>query len=382
MKKERGTVPENRVGLDRLSVQILVLAGLGVVIAASFYFLDFLGALEKTDFDLPYYTVQLQNLILHRQTALTWPLFRVFVPALSIGVSQLFGISLRHAMQLLSVLFMVLLICFIYYVNRRTLKSAFYVSAFFMTFPVIMLYAGTYFIELPFMSLLFASLWFWDRYVHTGRKKDLWLTVFFSVLGLLTKEAFLVGYVIMGAYAAFFFMSKRKTFPVAYASLGLFLLALAYFNYEFLFGFVKPLVLSAITSNTVTTNFHVFGWREAVSFFLKLKGGFFHVSFNVLLTFGMTHALILFFWRRERVSRRTTMAVYFCLLYALLILIAINVATGQRYVMLCFAPSYLLFISKKIPEYIHDRRLPVFCSAHVAVNLMLTIAYVIYQNRQ
>jgi 4-amino-4-deoxy-L-arabinose transferase-like glycosyltransferase len=381
MKKERGIVPENRVGLDRLSVQILVLAGLGIVIAASFYFLDFLGALEKTDFDLPYYTLQLQDLILHRHTALTWPLFRVFVPALSIGVSRLFGISFCHAMQLLSVLFMVLLICFIYYVNRRTLKSAFYISAFFMTFPVIMLYAGTYFIELPFMAFLFASLWFWDRYVHTGSKKDLGLTVFFSVLGLLTKEAFLVGYVIMGAYATLFIRSKRKTLSVAYALVGLFLLTLAYFNYEYLFGFVKPLVLSPITTNTVTTNFHAFGLREAVSFFLKLKGGLIHVSFNVLLTFGMTHALILFFWRRERTSMRTAMAIYFGLLYALLILIAINVAVGQRYVMLCFGPSYLLFISKKVPEYIHDRRLPVFCLAHIAVNLLLTIAYVIYQIR-
>jgi hypothetical protein len=244
-----------------------------------------------------------------------------------------------------------------------------------------MLYSGTYFIELPFMALLFASLWFWDRYLHTESKKDLWLTVFFSVLGLLTKEAFLVGYVIMGAYAALFFSSKRKTFPVTYATLGLFLLALAYFNYEYLFWFVKPLVLSPITTNTVTTNFHAFGLREVVSFFLKLKGGFIHVFFSVLLTFGMTHALILFFWRRERASRRTIMAVYFGVLNALLILIAINVAVGQRYVMLCFGPSYLLFISKKIPEYIHDRRLPVFCLAHIVVNLLLISGYVIYQNR-
>jgi 4-amino-4-deoxy-L-arabinose transferase-like glycosyltransferase len=382
MKKERGIVPENRVGLDRPSVQFLVLAGLSVVIAASFYFLDFLGALEKTDFDLPYYTLQLQDLILHRQTALTWPLFRVFVPTLSIGASQLLGISFRHAMQLLSVLFMVLLVCFIYYVNRHRLKSAFYISTFFMTFPVIMLYAGTYFIELPFMALLFASLWFWDRYLHTGSKKDLWLTVLFSVLGLLTKEAFLVGYVIMGAYAVLFFGSKRKALLVGYAPLGLFLLALAYFNYEYLFGFVKPLVLSPITTNTITTNFHAIGLREAVSFFLKLKGGFIHVLLNILLTFGMTHALVCFFWRRERPSVRTAMAVYFGLLYALLIFIAMNVAASQRYVMLCFAPSYLLFISKKVPEYIHDRRLPAFCSAHVVVNLLLTIAYVIYQNRQ
>jgi len=382
MKKERGTVPEKRAGLDRLSVQVLVLAGLSVVIAASFYFLDFLGALEKTDFDLPYYTLQLQDLILHRQTALTWPLFRVFVPALSIGASRLFGISFCHAMQLLSVLFMVLLICFIYYVNRRTLKSAFYVSAFFMTFPVTMLYSGTYFIELPFMALLFASLWFWDRYLHTGGKKDLGLTVFFSVLGLLTKEAFLVGYVIMGAYATLFFGFKRKALMVAYAPVGLFLLALAYFNYEYLFGFVKPLVLSPITSNTVTTNLHALGWHEAVAFFLKLRGGFVHVTVNAALAFGMGHALVLFLWKRQPRGVRNAMLLYYALLFAVLAFISINVNVAQRYVLLCFGPSYLLFISKKIPEYIHDRRLPVFCSAHVAVNLLLISAYVMYQNRQ
>jgi 4-amino-4-deoxy-L-arabinose transferase-like glycosyltransferase len=304
------------------------------------------------------------------------------VPGLSIVASKIFAISYRHAMQVLSMLFMVLLICFIYYVNRRTLKSAFYVSAFFMTFPVIMLYAATYFIELPFMALLFASLWFWDRYVHTGRKKDLGLTVLFSVLGLLTKEAFLVGYVIMGAYAAFFFKSKRKTLPVVYALLGLFLLALAYFNYEYLFGFVKPLVLSPITTNTMTTNFHVIGWHEAVAFFLKLRGGFVHVAVNAALAFGMGHALVLFLWKRQPPGVRNAMLLYYILLFAVLAFISINVNVAQRYVLLCFAPSYLLFISKKIPEYIHDRRLPVFCSAHVAANLLLTIAYVIYQNRQ
>lgn len=365
--------------LDRPAVQIFILASIGAIITLTTISCDFIGALEKTDSDVSYYTIQLQQLILHRQTNLTWPLFRVFVPALSIVTSYFLHISYRHSMQLLSVLFMVLIVCFIYGTNRNSLKTAFYTSAFFISFPVVMLYAGTYFIELPFLAFLFASFWYWDRFLHSWKKTDFGLTAFFSILGLLTKEAFLVHFVIMGLYALFFFTYRRKTILSVYLAMGMFLTMLFYFHYEYFFSTVKHLIVNPISTNTITTNFQPLEMHDIKVFFSSFRGGFIHVVINFMLTFGMTHALIAFFWKLQT-RRRPAMLIYFGGLFLMLIFIAINMNTGHRYSLLCFAPSYLLLISKKISAFIHDRRLPLFCATNVTVNLLIVVTYAVLQH--
>jgi hypothetical protein len=244
-----------------------------------------------------------------------------------------------------------------------------------------MLYAGTFFIELPFLAFLFASFWYWDRFLHTLSKTDFGLTVLFSILGLLTKEAFLVQLVIMGLYAIVFFKSNRKTILTAYATLGLFLTALYFFNYEYLFSIVKTPVVNAITTNTFSTNFQPIAIHTIVVFFSSFRGGFIHVVINFILTFGLAHLLIAFLWKQQQARIRKAMLVYFITIFAILIFITINVNTGHRYSMLCFAPSYLLLISKKITPYIHDGRLPAFCAATVAVNLLIVVTYAILQHR-
>lgn len=366
--------------LDRPSAHIIILASMCFIIVFAGFSLDFTGALEKTDFDGPFYTVQLQKLILHRQTILAWPLFRVFVPALSIVSSHFLHISYRHSMQLLSPLFMVLIICFIYGANRHSLKTAFYTSAFLISFPVIMLYAGTYFIELPFLAFLLTSLWYWDRFLHTWAKTDFGLTLLFSIFGLMVKEAFLVHLVIMGLYAFIFFKSKRKIIAAVYVPMALLLTAVYYFQYEYLFSIVKPLVVNSFATNTITTNFHPIDMHGIVVFFSSFRGGFIHIVINFVLTFGLAHLLIAFLWKQQP-HRRAAMLIYFGALFAMLIFIAINMNTGHRYALLCFGPSYLLLISKKISAYFNDGRLPAFFAASVAVNLLLVVAYVIHQHR-
>ena len=369
------------LNLDRPSAHIIILASICFIIVLASFSLDFTGALEKTDFDAPFYTIQLQKLILHQQTILAWPLFRVFVPILSIVSSHFLHISFRHSMQLLSLLFMVLVICFIYGVNRHSPKTAFYTSAFLISFPVIMLYAGTYFIELPFLAFLLASLWHWDRFLHTWAKTDFGLTLLFSIFGLMVKEAFLVHLVIMGLYAFIFFKSKRKIIVAVYVPMALFLTAIYYFQYEYLFSIVKPLVVNSFATNTITTNFHPIEMHGIVVFFSSFRGGFIHIAINFVLTFGMAHLLIAFLWKQQQPRRRAAMLIYFGALFAMLIFIAINMNTGHRYALLCFGPSYLLLISKKIPAYFNDGRLPAFFAASVAVNLLLVVAYVIHQHR-
>jgi hypothetical protein len=366
--------------LDRPALQIFILASIGAIITLTTISCDFIGALEKTDFDVPFYTIQLQKLVLHQQTELSWPLFRVFVPALSIVTSHVFHISYRHSMQLLSLLFLILIICFIYGINRRSPKTAFYTSAFFISFPVIMLYAGTYFIELPFLAFLFASLWYWDRFLHSWTKTDFGLTVLFSIFGLLTKEAFLAHFVIMGMYALVFFKYRMKTVLAVYVPMGLFLTALYYFQYEYLFSFVKPLVINPISTNTISTNFRPIELRHIAVFFSSFRGGFIHVVINFTLTFGMAHTLIAFLWKRQEPRMRLSMAIYFGGLFVMLVFITININSGHRYSMLCFAPSYLLLISKKISALVHDRRLPAFCATHLAINLLIVISYAVLQH--
>jgi Dolichyl-phosphate-mannose-protein mannosyltransferase len=369
-----------KINLDRPAVQIIILAAICCVIVITSFSLDFVGALEKTDFDVPFYTVQLQKLILQEPTILSWPLFRVFVPALSIVSSNFLHISYRHSMQLLSLLFMVLIICFIYATNRHSPKTAFYISTFLISFPVVILYAGTYFIELPFLAFLFASLWYWDRFLHSWTKTDFGLTLLFSILGLMTKEAYLVHLVIMGLYAFVFFKSKRKIIVAVYAPMALFFIALFYFHYEYLFSIVKPVVVNPISTNTITTNFQPMGMHDIVVFFLSFRGGFIHVVINFILAFGMTHLLIAFLWKHQRPRERAPMLIYFTVLFIMLTFIAINMNTGHRYSLLCFAPSYLLLISKKITAYFHDRRLPAFCAANLVINILIVVIYAIHQH--
>lgn len=366
--------------LDRPAIQIVILVALWSIIELTGISFDFIGALQKWDKDINFYTIELQNLILHKQTSLMWPLFRAFVPTLSIATSYLVHISHRHSMELLSRLFMVALVCFFYAANRRSPKTAFYTSAFFISFPVVMLYMGTYFIELPLLAFLFVSLWYWDRFLHTWTKTDFGLTVFFSVLGLLTKEAFLVHLVIMGLYAIVFFKSKRKIIVAVYVPMALFFFALYYFHYEYLFSIVKTPVVNPFNTNAFTTNFQPIGMHDIVVFFTSFRGGFIHVVINLGLAFGMTHLLVAFLWKREQPRIRVAMLLYFSLLLATLVFIAINIGTAQRYSILCFAPSYLLLIFKKITAYIHDRRLPAFCAATVVVNLLLVVIYAICQH--
>ncbi len=113
------------VALPKIRFQLVILLAVLIVNGCLFFAFDFTGALEKRDTDKPQYTVDMQNLLLHHETHLRWPQFRVFEPGLSIFVSAILQTSYRHSMQVLSGLFMLLLVFFFYRYHRLDGKRAF-----------------------------------------------------------------------------------------------------------------------------------------------------------------------------------------------------------------------------------------------------------------
>ena len=362
-----------------LRFQLLVLGALLIVNASLFFAFDFIGALERRDQDAPQFTHDMQNLILHHETNLRWPQFRFLVPALSIGVSAVLGISYRYSMQVLSALFMLLLVVFFFRSSRLDRKRAFYVSLLFLSLPVVMVYSYTYFLEMPFLAALTISLWLWDGFITTRKTSTFVLLMLCSVAGMLTKESFLIHVVIMGFYLAIFHRASVRALLPYYLVLFAVLVGLYYFNYTFLFSLHKRWILQGPADSPITILFHPFNRADIIHYLSLGRGGLAHALVNVLLALGATSVLVVRLWMEEKNKLR--MILYGAVLFAGYVFVTFNIATEQRYVLMCFAPSYLLLIAKRVPVLERNPRLPLFLGAIYLVNVAAICAYAVMQHR-
>lgn len=382
MKPGSSASPRPAGGWSKLSgdfrFQLLVLCALVFVNAFLFFAFDFTGALERRDQDAPQYTQNMQNLLLHHETNLRWPQFRFLVPALSIGLSAVLGTSFRYSMQVLSALFMLLLVVFFFRSSRLDRRRAFYASLLFLSFPVVMVYSYTYFLEMPFLAALTISLWLWDRFINTRKISTYVLVMLCSVAGMLIKESFLIHLVVMGFYLAIFHTkSVRALFPY-YLGLFVLMVGLYYFNYTFLFSLYKPWIIQGPADSPITILFHPFDRADILHYLSLGRGGLAHAVANLLLAMGAASLLVLRLWLKEKSKLR--MILFGAVLFAAYVFVTFNIATEQRYVLMCFAPSYLLLTAKRVRQLEGMPRLPLILGAMYLVNAAAIVAYSIMQH--
>ncbi len=338
-----------------------------------FFSLDFIQVLEKTDKDILFYTKQLQDLLLNNPTYLMYPLHRIFIPAISILVSNLLQVSYKHAMQIISLAFLLMLIVYIKYYFRNQGQKSLYLSVLILSLPVIVLYSASYFIEMPFFVIIMISFWEWDKYCQKTSPGRLMVILMLVVIGVFTKEAVLFHVMIMMIYAMMFYGGRmKKLLPACMAVILISVLAY-YINFELLFNFKKHLILNGVEKNTITINFEWISLSKVADYFLKIKDGFGHLVINLLLAFGLTHALVGYLLIGLKTHVKKYLA-YFIILFIILNFIALQVNPAQKFAFLCFGPSLFLLVSKNI-SVLEDENINKYLAVNYVFNLLLITSY-------
>ncbi len=338
-----------------------------------FFTLDFIQVLEKTDKDILFYTKQLQDLLLNNPTYLMYPLHRIFIPAISILVSNLLQVSYIHAMQIISLAFLLILIVYIKYCFRKQGQKGLYLSVLILSLPVIMLYSASYFIEMPFFVILMISFWEWDKYCQKRSPGRLGMILVLLVIGVLIKEAVLFHVMIMMIYAMMFYGGRIKKLIPACIVVILTSVLVYYLNYDLLFNLKKQLILNGVEKNAITTNFEWLTLSRVAGYFIKIKGGFGHVVINLLLAFGLTHALVGYLLISVETHGKKYLT-YFIILFIILNFIALQVNPAQKFAFLCFGPSLLLLVSKNL-SVLKDRNIKKYLVINYVLNLLLISSY-------
>lgn len=257
-------------------------------------------SIEKTDIDKPFYTGQMQSLILGKETIFMHPSYRILSPAISIGISSMLGTSYTGSMIILSYfsgIFTILFLWFFFYKitlsnnpteeeahNKRLLITGLYISS-----ASIIMFATTYYIDT--LATLFAFMLIY--FTHKTLKDDLRYAVPLAVTLLYSvanKETSLSYIIILVAYAIY--LNKHKW--IFYFSLvpGI---IWYYVQYTVLYGSVKHLIIpSRFTEYMATYNGSFLG--TVLVHFVTLKDNlilfFSHriplLIFSIIFTFGVS----------------------------------------------------------------------------------------------
>ncbi len=197
--------------------------------------------------------------------------------------------------------------------------------------------------------------------------------------GLLTKESFLIHVVIMAFYLAVFHRERVRAKAPYYLVLVAVLLGLYYFNYVYLFGLHKKYIVPPIAITPGDILFHSVPVSDFIRYFSFRRGSLAHAVANLLLAFGATNVVVLWLWNQEKARLR--MLFYAAVLFAAYLFVTFNIATEQRYALLCFAPSYLVLIGKRVEKIDGNRRAPLMLVAIYLVNAAAIVAYSMIQHR-
>ena len=192
-------------------------------------------------------------------------------------------------------------------------------------------------------------------------------------IGVLTKEAVLFHVMIMMIYAMMFYRGKIKKLITACILIILISVLVYYLNYELVFGFKKHLILNEVEKNTIATNFEWVSLSQVADYFMKIKDGFGHLVINLLLAFGLTHALVgyLLIGLKTHMKKYLT---YFIILFIILNFIALQVNPAQKFAFLCFGPSLFLLVSKNI-SVLKDENMNKYLVVNYMFNLLLITSY-------
>jgi len=223
------------------------------------------------------------------------------------------------------------------------------------------------------------SLWLWDRFLNTRKVSTFVLVMLCSAAGMLTKESFLIHVVIMGFYLGIFYRTSVRALLPSYLLLFAVMAGLYYFNYTVLFSLHKRWIIQGPADSPITILFHPFDRADIIRYLSLSRGGLAHAVANLALALGATHVLVARLWMEEKNKQK--MIWYGAVLFAAYIFITFNIATEQRYALLCFAPSFLLLMAKRYRGLERNPRLPLILGAIYLVNVAAVLTYAVVQHR-
>ncbi len=361
--------------MNKIKASHILLLSIVAINTVLFFSLDFISALEKTDFDISFYTQELQDFILNKQTTLMFPLNRVFVPGLSILISKVLFISYKHSMQLISVVSLIGLIGYIKHHYRNAGDKWIYISIILLSVPVIMLYTYTYFVDIPLFAVALIMFWQWDLYCQNKKSGNLIAVLILAFIGMLIKEALLVHIFILGVYTILFYKSNiRRLLPVYFAILFMCIL-LFIVNYYLLFDMKSHLILNHSGKTAGNLNLGFLSLSQIVNY---LKNNLVLMLRNLLLALGLTHFLIIQIMVNKKDLRKRYL-LFFITLLATLTFITMQISPLQRYSLLCFVPSIIVLLAKNIPSTL-DKNTIQMLMVNYMVNSVFIGSYVVTKN--
>jgi len=332
------------------------------MLSVGLMFTPMLQSIEKLDADKPFYTQQIQDLILGKETELQYDKYRFFGPALSISIAALFHTSYYYGMIIVSLLAGIATIWFLYNnfyqitikrkkdieLHRTILCSLYGTSA------AVLQFAGTYFVDS--LALFFAFVM-----IYCLAKRDYGLLLLAFVGAISIKETalcyiiILVAYMILEMEADIYDMIKLA---------AVFLGGCAFYVLQYVVGYNahKHLILNNVVPSGVMLHFqnmlNEFGMFFSHRVLLLLL--------SILFAYGLFFLLLCYAY--DKYKPWWKLFICHSLMWGLVIGWSLE-TTAPKFVLYLTAPiSYVL-----IAKYASDK----FSWGLVLMNLLLTVVLLV-----
>jgi hypothetical protein len=326
-----------------------------------------LSAIEHKDFDKPFYTAQLQSIILGEKSELMYGDFRILSPLLSILLSEILGIDHTRSMFMLTLFSgMVSIIILWLYVKKNVQKNILLMLYIFS--PPIMVYSITYFIEVGTYLFIFLIFILMKSYfTEKSDKKTFFILLSGIILGILNKEMVFLFTIFMSGFLILFHPKKIRDKKWKLTALIIIGALVVLMNYVLLFQFLKPNVINAYQfSEPITYRIHGM-WNNIISLLTPANLGYNFIEYarSISFSFGAFWLLIIYsFFRMSELHKWET--TYF---FAIGLLMFIIMFPAPKYFFAVTFPYFLISTSEQLMKckriYINYILLSLLCVINI-----------------